>query len=83
MADRGRARWIRTEHPDDALVMYTTAEETLGRNTQEAVRLWEQRTDEYVQAVLTGPETYAADVGAICATQAARLGELAVPAESR
>ena len=34
-----------------------------------------------MQAVLTGPETYAADVGAICATQAAQLGELAVPAE--
>ena len=52
-----------------------------GQTTDEALRLWEQRTQEYVQAVLTGPETYATDVGAICATQAARLGELAVPAE--
>jgi hypothetical protein len=31
--------------------------------------------------VLTRREAYPAEVGAICATQAARLGELAVPAE--
>ena len=50
-------------------------------HSEESARLWEQRSQDFVQAVLTGPETYAADVGAICATMTARLAELAVPAE--
>jgi hypothetical protein len=77
------AGWIRTEHPDDVLVMYTAADQNIGAQTDEAIELWRQRTQEFVQAVLTGPETYAADVTAICATMAARLGELAEPAEGR
>jgi hypothetical protein len=75
------AVWIRTEHPDDVLIMYQDSSQTSSRNTDEGLRLWEQRTEEYVQAVLTRRETLPADVAAICATQAARLGELAVPAE--
>jgi hypothetical protein len=75
------ASWIRTEHPDDVPVMYRDYTQTWGQTTDEALRLWEQRTDEFVQAVLTGPETYAADVAAICATMAAQLGELTVPTE--
>jgi hypothetical protein len=65
------ANWIRTEQPDDVLVMYEDSSPELSQTTDEALRLWEQRTEEYVQAARTGPETYAADVGAICATQAA------------
>jgi hypothetical protein len=78
------ASWISTEHPDDVLVMYHDSSQDLSRATDESLRLWEQRTGEFVQAVLTGRETYPADVGAICATQAAQaaqLGELTVPAE--
>ena len=77
------ARWISTEHPADVAVMYTDSSEGVGTQatTDEALRLWEQRTGEYVQAVLTGPQTYAADVAAICATQAAQLAQLTVPAE--
>ena len=73
--------WIRTVHPDDVLVMYRDSSQTWRQTTDEALQLWEQRTREYVQAVLTRREAYPAEVGAICATQAARLGELAVPAE--
>jgi hypothetical protein len=75
------ANWIRTEHPDDVLVMYVDSSQDHSHTTDESLRLWEQRTDEYVQAVLTGRETYAADVAAICATQAAELAELVEPAE--
>ena len=75
------ADWIRTEHPDDVLVMYRDSDQDWSQTTDESFRLWEQRTEEFVQAVLTGRETYAADVAAICATQAAQLGELAAPAE--
>jgi hypothetical protein len=73
--------WIKAEHPDDVLVMYTDNSQEERRLTDEALQLWEQRTQEYVQAVLTIREAYAADVGAICATRGPELGELAVPAE--
>jgi hypothetical protein len=75
------ANWIRTEHPDDVLVMYQDSSQDWSQTTDESLRLWEQRTEEFVQAALTGPETYAADVAAICAAQAARLAELTLPAE--
>jgi hypothetical protein len=75
------AKWIRTEHPDDVLVMYQDSSQDWPHTTDEALRLWEQRTEEFVQAVLTGRESYPADVGAVCATQAAQLAELTVPAE--
>ena len=71
--------WIKAEHPDDVLVMYTDDSQGDRRFTEEALQLWEQRTQEYVQTVLTSREAYAADVGAICATRAPELGELAVP----
>jgi hypothetical protein len=61
--------------------MYQSEARTEARLSEESVQLWEQRSREYVQAVLTRREAYPAEVGAICATQAARLGELAVPAE--
>jgi hypothetical protein len=76
------ARWIRTQYPDDVLVMYSDPSQDHPLMTNAALQLWEQRTDEFVRAMQTGPETYAADVGAICATQAARLAELTVPAET-
>jgi hypothetical protein len=75
------ARWIKTEHADDVLVMYRDLSQTSSRNTDESLRLWEQRIGEYVQAVLTDRETYPADIAAICATQAQRLAELVQPAD--
>ena len=73
--------WIKAEHPEDVLVMYTDDSAGDRRFTEEALQLWEQRTQEYVQTVLTSREAYAADVGAICATRGPQLAELAVPAE--
>jgi hypothetical protein len=75
------ARWVSDEYPEDAAVMYSDGSHGQAQISEESMRLWEQRSREYVQAVLTGREAYPAEVGAICATQAARLGELAVPAE--
>ena len=73
--------WIEAEHPDDVLVMYTDSSQGGRRFTEEALQVWQQRTQEYVQAVLTSLEAYAADVGAICATRAPQLAGLNVPAE--
>jgi hypothetical protein len=61
--------------------MYQDSSQGNSQETDEALQLWEQRTEEFVQAVLTGPENYAADVAAICVTQAAQLAELTVPAD--
>jgi hypothetical protein len=73
------SRWINREHPDDAAVMYTGGEQNLynAARTDEALRLWEQRTAQFVQAVLTAREAY----GVICATQAAQLAELGAAPE--
>jgi hypothetical protein len=73
--------WIKAEHPDDVLVMYTTAAQGDRVFTPEALQVWEQRTHEYVESVLTARATYAADIGGICANWAPRLSELAVPAQ--
>jgi hypothetical protein len=73
--------WIKAEHPDDVLVMNTDNSQGDRLLTAEALQVWEQRTQEYVQTVLTIREAYAADVGAICATRGPELGEMAVPAE--
>ncbi len=55
--------WIKAEHPDDVLVMYTDDSQGDRQFTAEALQLWEQRTQEYVQTVLTSREAYAAAVG--------------------
>ena len=76
--------WMEANHPDDAAIIFspTTAGGEMGvRLTEEAIPLWEQDTQEYVQGALTSRQAYKDNVAAICATQAARLGELAVPAE--
>jgi len=74
-------RWIKAEHPDDVVVMYSDDSQGDRLFTEEALQAWEQRTQEYVQTVLTSREAYAADVGAICAARAPQLGEFAVPAD--
>jgi hypothetical protein len=73
--------WVSAAYPEDAAVMFSDGISS-AVHSEESAQLWAQHSRDFVQAVLTGPEAYVADVGAICATQAARLGELAVPAES-
>lgn len=75
------ANWVSAEYPEDAAVMFTDGLSS-AVYSEESAQLWAQRAQDFVQAVLTGPETYAADVGAICATQSAQLAELTEPAES-
>jgi hypothetical protein len=77
------ADWLVANHPDDVLVMFATADGAWLKDsyTDDEIRVWAQRVKEYVQVVLTRREAYPGEVGAICATQATQLGELAVPAE--
>ena len=77
------ADWLVANHPDDVFVMFATADGGMLKDsyTDDEIRVWAQRVEEYVQVVLTRREAYPGEVGAICATQAAQLGELAVPAE--
>jgi hypothetical protein len=77
------ADWLVANHPDDVLVMFATADGQWLKDsyTDDEIRVWAQRVEEYVQVVLTRRQAYPSEVGAICATQAAQLGELAVPAE--
>ena len=73
--------WIKAEHPDDVLVLYTDETQGARRFTDEALQLWEQRTQEYRQAELTAREAYAADVAAICTARAPQLAEVAPPTD--
>ncbi len=73
------ASWMGVNHPRDAAIIFSSGGNG-ARLTEEAIPLWEQDIQEYVQMVLTSREAYPAEVVAICATQAARLGGLAVPA---
>jgi hypothetical protein len=77
------AGWLVANHPDDVLVMFATADGGMLKDSysDDEIRVWAQRVEEYVQVVLTRREAYPGEVSAICATQATRLGELAVPAE--
>jgi hypothetical protein len=42
------ARWVSTAYPEDAAVMYTDGTYSGARLTEESIRLWEQRSREYV-----------------------------------
>ena len=75
------AEWMEANHPQDAAAMYDSPNAGGIRLAEEAAPLWEQNTQDYVQVVLTRRAAYAAEVGTICATQAAGLGELAAPAD--
>jgi hypothetical protein len=44
------ASWVSTAHPKDAAVMYTDGTYSQARLTGESIRLWEQRSREYVKA---------------------------------
>jgi hypothetical protein len=43
------ARWVSTAYPEDAAVMYTDGSHEGVRLTEESIRLWEQRSREYVE----------------------------------
>ena len=43
------ARWVSTAYPEDAAVMYTDGTYSGARLTEESIRLWEQRSREYVE----------------------------------
>ncbi len=76
--------WIKAEHPDDLPVMYEGQYlydgeySGLRRLTEDALQLWEQRTQEYVQTVLLRRESYPADVAAYCSSRAPQHRELTV-----
>ena len=53
------AEWVNANHPEHAAVTYNSPDADGARLTEEAFPLWEQHTQEYVQAVLTSPEAYA------------------------
>jgi basic membrane lipoprotein Med (substrate-binding protein (PBP1-ABC) superfamily)/DNA-binding SARP family transcriptional activator len=44
------AVWVSTNHPDDALVMYTDGTQSSPRRTVESIQLWERRAREYADA---------------------------------
>jgi hypothetical protein len=71
--------WIKAEHPDDVLVLYTDDTQGARRFTEDALQAWEQRIQDYEQAELTKREAYAAAVAAICTTRAPQLAEVAAP----
>jgi hypothetical protein len=47
-------RWVSDTHPEDAAVMYTDDTMSLPHLTQRTIRLWEERTKEYVKEVQAG-----------------------------
>jgi hypothetical protein len=79
------AAWVRVEHPDDVLVMYTDESQGMQRVTEDSIRLWEQRTAEYVAVVtqnldaypLDEPEVaaYVAQLESICSEAQAKLSD--------
>ena len=73
--------WIKAEHPNDVLVLYTDETQGARRFTEDALQAWEQRIQDYEQAELTKRAAYAADVAAICATRAPQLAEVAAPSD--
>ena len=73
--------WIKAEHPDDVLVLYTDETQGARRFTADALQAWEQRTQEYGQAELTRRAAYAAAVAVICTARAPQLAEVAAPTD--
>jgi hypothetical protein len=79
------AAWVRVEHPDDILAMYTDESQETQRVTEDSNRLWEQRTAEYVAVVtqnldaypLDQPEVaaYVAQLDSICSAAQAKVSD--------
>jgi hypothetical protein len=79
---RSFAAWVTKDHPDDVLAMYTDESQTTHRASEDSVRLWEQRTHEYVTAVKQNPAAhldqpkvaaYVAQLDSICAAAQAKV----------
>jgi hypothetical protein len=78
------AKWVSIEHPDDILAMYTDKGQGMQRVTEDSIRLWEQRTAEYVAAVTQNPgayldqpevAAYVAQLESICSVAQARVSD--------
>jgi hypothetical protein len=79
------AEWVSVAHPDDVLAMYTDQRQEMQRVTEDSIRLWEQRTAEYVAVVtqnldaypLDQPEVaaYVAHLESICSAAQARVND--------
>jgi len=78
------AAWVRVEHPDDIVAMYTDESQEMQRVTEDSNRLWERRTAEYVAAVTQNPAAYrdqpkvaayVAQLESICSAAQARLND--------
>jgi hypothetical protein len=76
------AKWVSIEHPDDALALGTDESQGIQPATAGSIRLWEQRSAEYVAVVRQNPAAYldqpevaayAAKVDSMCATAQARV----------
>lgn len=81
---RSFAAWVTNEHPADVLAMWTDENQTTHRASKDSVRLWEQRTAEYVTVVkqdpaahLDQPEVaeYVAQLDSMCAAGQAKVRE--------
>lgn len=77
------AAWVRVEHSDDVVAMYTDESQEIQRVTEDSNRLWEQRTAEYVvvtqipAAYLDKPgvAAYVAQLESICSAAQARVSD--------
>jgi hypothetical protein len=76
------AAWVTDQHPDDVLAMYTDESQTTHRDSEDSVRLWEQRTAEYATVVKQDPAAhldqpkvaaYVAELDSICAAAQAKV----------
>jgi hypothetical protein len=76
------AYWLSVEHPGDVEAMYTDVSQIMEEVTQDSIRLWEQRTAEYIAVVNQNPAAhldqpaigaYVAQLESICAAAQARV----------
>ena len=76
------AKWVSIEHPDDALALGTDESQGMQPVTADSIRLWEQRSAEYVAVVKQNPAAhldqpkvaaYVAQLDSICAAAQARV----------
>jgi hypothetical protein len=51
------AAWVLATHPEDVPIMYSDSSQSDYRVTDESIRLWDQRTRDYVQHVISAGQT--------------------------
>lgn len=65
--------WVSSTYPTDAAIIYDSESHTHGRNTTEAMALWELRTREYAALEVASRADFRARMEAICSSAHARL----------